>query len=494
MGATTPPLIADAPWRAGEPTTTTRHAGAWLLRGARILIGDGREIARGHVLVQDGKIRSVGEGDGSAPAGAGVIDATGKVITPGLIDVHSHLGVYASPEVDAHEDGNEATAPVTAETRTIDALWPQDPGLERAARGGVTTIQVLPGSANLVGGRAVTIKLRHATGAEDLRFPGAPPGLKMACGENPKRVYGGRKQAPSTRMGNVARQRAAFLDAQRLIADWDRWRDKERRRQTDDAEARAEYERDTRERAARGAWCAEDPSRAPCAGWKKRWDDHPLQAPEPSLAESPPKRDLAQETLAAALEGRVLVHVHCYRADDMLRILALADEVGLRVRAFHHALEAYKIRAELARRDIAVATWSDWWGFKMEAADGIPENLALLAAAGVRSIVHSDSAEGIQRLNQEAGKGFFTGQQAGVPGDEAKAITWVTTNAAWALGVQDRTGSVEVGKDADLVMWSAPPLSVYARAELVLVDGVVRIDARASTAGSPPWSDFEVKP
>ena len=183
------------------------------------------------------------------------------------------------------------------------------------------------------------------------------------------------------------------------------------------------------------------------------------------------------------------MQVHCYRADDMLSILAVADEFGWSVRSFHHGLEAYKIRDVLAARDVAVSTWADWWGFKLEAYDGIPQNAALLAEAGGRAIIHSDSDIGIQRLNQEASKARTDGLRAGIAVSEDEALRWITINPAWALGIDGQTGSIERGKRADLVVWSGSPWSVYSRADLVFIDGALRHDA---SRPSPPWSDFEV--
>jgi imidazolonepropionase-like amidohydrolase len=463
-----------------------------LLRGARLLLGDGKVIERGHVVLSAGRIAAVGSGDGRAPAGTRVIDVAGKTITPGLIDTHSHLGVYPSPAVEAHRDGNEMSAPVTAGARAIDAFWVQDPDIERAVQGGVSVIQVLPGSGNLIGGRAVTLKLRPAASAGAMQFRGAPGGLKMACGENPKRVYGERKQEPMTRMGNLAAQREAFLAARRLIEEWDTWRLMERQRLRKDQKARVKYLKARRLAEARRDGCRRRVHAATdCATWEKQWRDKPLEPPDVTEPRIPPKRDLDLEALAAALEGRLLVHVHCYRSDDMTRMLALADEVGFRIRSFHHALEAYKIRRTLAERSISVSTWADWWGFKLEAYDGIPENLALIANAGGRAIVHSDSREGIRRLNQEASKGMWSGRHAGLAIDEGEAIRWITLNPAWALGIDDRVGSLTVGKDADIVVWDKNPFSVYAKPLLVLVDGIVRFDAQKPAL---PRSDFEARP
>ena len=409
------------------------------LRGATVMTAAGNVYAHGVVVLKDGKVLAVGPEGTPLPADAQVVDVTGKFVTPGLIDAHSHVGVYPAPATSGNDDGNEATAPNTAEVQAYHSFWPQDPQLWRALQGGVTSALILPGSANLFGGRGFSIKLKPGgRTAADFRFPGAKDVLKMACGENPKRVYGvGRKQAPSTRMGNVAGYRSAWIAA-------------------------AEYRR--RQEA-----------------WAK--GDH--------KAGDPPLRDLKLETLAGVLAGDILVENHCYRADELAVMIELSHEFGYKIRAFHHALEAYKIRDVLAREGIAVATWADWWGFKMEAYDGIPQNAALVASVpGGRAIIHSDSADGMQRLNQEAAKAMYAGRAAGVEVSEDEALRWVTANPAWALGVEDRTGTLEVGKMGDVVVWSGSPFSVYARAERVYVDGALAYDRGDRTTW--PKSDFEL--
>jgi imidazolonepropionase-like amidohydrolase len=413
----------------------------------------GPTLRPGEVLIVDGRIRAVGA-HLDVPAEAEVVDAPSGQLTPGIIDTHSHIGVYPAPAVDGVDDGNEATAPVTAEVQAAHSFWPQDPALPRALAGGVTSMQILPGSANLIGGRGFTIKLHPGRSAEDLRFPGAPDALKMACGENPKRVYGQRHTAPSTRMGNVAGYRAAFQKAREYRDHWARH-----------SEKMAEWER--------GLAAAHDDRERE----KKR-----AEKPEP------PERNLQLETLAEALEGHLLVHNHCYRADEMLLMLNLAAEFGFRIRSFHHAVEAYKIRDVLAARGVAVSTWADAWGFKLEAFDGIPENAALVAAAGGRTIIHSDSSVGVQRLNQEAAKALASGRAMGLSLSDEEALRWVTQNPAWALGVEERVGTITPGKAADLVLWSGSPLSVYSRAERVWVDGVLEYDRRQG--GRP--TDFEL--
>jgi imidazolonepropionase-like amidohydrolase len=488
------PIVPPPPWQArlsvAEGYEQSPPPGRpVLIRGATLMLATGKSIQRGSILLEKGKIAAISEGDVAAPSDAIVVDGAGKFVTPGLIDSHSHMGVYPMPGAMAHEDGNEMTDPVTPQAQTADAFWTQDPGLERAVAGGVTTIQVLPGSGNLIGGRATTVKLRRGISSREVHVRGAPDGLKMACGENPKRVYGANKRAPMTRMGNLAIQRAAFLKAQKLQQEWARWREAESRRISGDMKKRAEFDAKREERKQRQAWCREDPSREACGQWASEWRRAPLSEPEPTEPVKQPDRDPGLETLIAAMEGRVLVHIHCYRADDMLAMLALADEMGFRVRSFHHALEAYKIRRELAARGVATSTWADWWGFKLEAYDGIPENAALIHESGGRPVIHSDSSEGVQRLNQEAAKALASGKGAGISVTEEDAIKWITIYPAWALGIDHRTGSLEVGKDADVVLWTKDPFSVYASASMVWIDGELTLD-RGSKA--PPWSDFEL--
>ncbi|HVI25315.1 MAG TPA: amidohydrolase [Xanthomonadaceae bacterium] len=443
--AATKPRFTDDPYPSTYRPIASQPV---LLRHATVLTGTGTRLDDADVLLADGKVAAVGQGL-QAPAGAQVVDATGKWVTPGIIDVHSHLGVYPSPGVSAHSDGNEATAPVTPNVWAEHSIWPQDPGFLTALAGGITTLQVLPGSANLIGGRGVTLRNVPATTYQAMKFPGARWGLKMACGENPKRVYG-KKGGPSTRMANVAGYRAAFIDA-------------------------AEYLR-------KHGGSDEAPPKK-----KHWWQSGDEQAD--SDADSGGKRDLKLDTLAGVLEGDILVHIHCYRADEMATMLDLAKEFGFHVASFHHAVEAYKIADRLAATDTCAAMWADWWGFKMEAFDGIQENVALVdRVPGSCAIVHSDSEEGIQRLNQEAAKVIAHAQLAGIVITPERAIQWITRNPAKALGVLDRTGTLEPGKLGDVVVWNGTPFSVYAQAEQVYIDG-----ARVYDRHDPryqPKSDF----
>jgi imidazolonepropionase-like amidohydrolase len=417
-----------------------------VIENATIMTATGDVIEGGSILLEDGEIAEISSGDIEAPDGALTVDGTDKFVTPGLIDTHSHLGVYPTPHVAAHMDGNEATAPTTPSVSAAHGVWPQDPGFQKALAGGVTSLQILPGSANLIGGRTVTLQMHPGISTEAMRFPEAPVGLKIACGENPKRVYGSRGQMPSTRMGNMAVFRQTFQKAREAL------------------DAYKDY------RKAKAAWESAD-------------------NPDPMKEPKEPPRDLGMETLMGVLTGDVLVHVHCYRADEMVQILQLADEFDFDVRSFHHAVEAYKIRDLLAEWNVSVSTWADWWGFKIEAHDAIPQNAALVSQAGAPAIIHSDSATGIQRLNQEASKAMWRARHAGMDVTDNEALRWITYNAAWALGIEDETGTLEEGKRADVVLWSEHPFSVYAKAEKVWVQGVREYDRGVDPK---PWSDFEV--
>ena len=402
-----------------------------VIRNVTIFTAAGPRIVNGAILLRDGKIAAVGA-TVDAPADAIVIDGSGKFVTPGLVDNHSHMGVYAAPGVQANSDGNEATNPVTANVWAEHSVWPQDPQFPRALAGGITTAQILPGSANLIGGRSVVLKIVPARTVQAMKFPGAKYGLKMACGENPKRVYASR--GPSTRMGNVAGYRNAWIQAEQYRRRWDKWL-------TD----------------------------------KKG---------------EPPGRDLGNETLAEVLRGNILIHNHCYRADEMAQMIDIAKEFGYKIRAFHHGVEAYKIADLLARDSIAASIWADWGAFKMEALDGVKGNMALVHQAGGRTVVHSDDPSGIQRLNQEAAKGIAAGAALGITVSEDDAIKWLTLNPAWSLGLDDRIGSIEVGKNADIVLWSGNPFSVYSRAERVWIDGAQMFDRSDPTEA---WrTDFEL--
>ena len=446
MGGTTPTKTASTePAAKGpghgkgynhDPYPSTYHAypgTPTLVTNVTILDGEGGRIDKGSVLFRDGKIVAAGT-DLKPEAGVTVIDGTGKYLTPGIIDIHSHLGDYPTPSVQAHSDGNEATGPVTAEVWAEHSVWPQDPGFGRAlANGGVTTLQILPGSANLFGGRSVVLKNVYARTMQAMKFPQAPYGLKMACGENPKRVYGARQRMPSTRMGNIAVDRATWAKAVEYDRKWDKYEEK---------------------------------------------------------GDEPPARDIQMDTLRGVLDGEILVQNHCYRADEMAIVLDMAKEFGYKVSAFHHAVEAYKIADLLKASGTCAAVWADWWGFKMEAYDAIGENLAILEKEGACAMIHSDDENGIQRLNQEVSKARQSGIRAGFAISEETAWKWLAINPAKALGIADRTGSIKPGKMADLVLWNGNPFSVYTRPQMVWIDGALLYDA--NNPKLRPVSDFEL--
>lgn len=412
------------------PSTYKPYPGTpTVIRGATIYDGEGARIDNGVLFLSGGKVTAIGGPDTPIPADVAVIEANGKWVTPGVIDIHSHLGDYPSPSVAAHSDGNEATSPVTAHVWAEHSVWPQDPGFGRAmANGGVTTLQILPGSANLFGGRGVTLKNVPARTMQGMKFPGAPYSLKMACGENPKRVYGSKGREPSTRMGNMAVDRQTWIKAR-------------------------EYQ-------------------------KKR------------AAGKEQTRDLGMETLADVLEGKILVQNHCYRADEMANVIDMAKEFGYKVTAFHHAVESYKIADLLRDNGICSAMWGDWYGFKMEAYDGIKENIPLVHNAGACAIVHSDDENGIQRLNQEAAKALGAGRRMGINVPDEIAWTWLAINPAKAMGIAEQTGSLKAGKMADVVLWNGDPFSTYTRPEKVWVDGALLYDAMDPKRRSV--SDFEL--
>lgn len=404
-----------------------------LLQHATIYTGNGGFIEKGFVLLQDGRIVHVGANRPHLPARTRIIEAMGRFVTPGLIDPHSHLGDYPSPEVEAHQDGNEMSDANTAQVRAEHGIWPQDPGFHRAREGGVTTLAVLPGSANLFGGWTAVLRNVPSRTVQGMKFPGAAAGMKMACGENPKRVYGQRKQFPMTRMGNMAGFREALIQAQGYVQ---RWRSRQK----------------------------------------------------PESQGSPPERNLKLESLGRLLQGEMAAQVHCYRADEMAQMLDLAQEFDFRIAAFHHATEAYKVADLLARHDVCAVVWADWWGFKLEAWDGIRENAALLQAQGACVALHSDDPYGIQRLNQEMAKAWAAGHRLGLEVTRAQAMAWITLNPARVLGIAQQTGSLEKGKRADVVLWSGDPFSVYSLVDQVYIDGAL-VHARPE---GPAVSDFEL--
>lgn len=391
-----------------------------LLRNAELWSGEG-EFKRGGVdiLAVDGLVAAVGPGLQAPTEDTTVVEANGRVVTAGMVDMHSHLGVYAWPEVWATEDGNEMTNPTFPQVRAIDAFDPEDWAIPRVLSGGVTTAQVLPGSGNLMGGEGGIFKLRGSS-VEDMFVEGSPRLLKHACGENPKRVYGrGRKETPMSRMGSAWLMREKYDAARRVVEAQERW----------------------------------------CAGGGGRADGEPFP------------HDLSLESLVALLRGEARLHVHCYEVHDLAMMVRLADEFGFRVSAFHHALEAYKDPGMLSSRNITAATFADLWGYKKEAYDASTRGPAVLHAAGVAVAIKSDHpvifAAG---LMYEAAKAHHYGLPA------QAAIASVTSVAADAIGMGAHVGRVQRGHDADLVVWDRDPLTVGAHPALVFVNGVLHAD------------------
>ncbi|WP_447763559.1 amidohydrolase [Sphingopyxis panaciterrae] len=404
-----------------------------LVRNVTIYDGEGGRIERGSILFADGKVVELGQ-NVTAPEGAVVIDGAGKWVTPGIIDIHSHMGVYAEPGTEGLADGNEMTSPVTSEVWSEHSIWPQDPSFGRAlTNGGVTTLHILPGSGNLFGGRSTTIKNVFGRTVQQMKFPGAPYGLKMACGSNPRGVYGPKGRMPSTRMGDVAVDRITWAKA-------------------------AEY--------------------------KRRWDKYERDGGEP------PARDIQLDTLAGVLAGDILVQNHCYRADDMGHFIDMSKEFGYKITTFHHAVESYKVADLLAANNICSAVFSEQVGFKLEAVDGIPEDLAMLWKAGACAMAHSDSPDTVQMLNQETAKMIAAGRRIGIDIPDEVAWEFLSYNPAKALGIADKTGSLKPGKMADIILWNGNPLSTYSRPEKVWIDGALLFDMNNPMLR--PLSDFEL--
>jgi len=412
---------------AQQPASfSSTHGGhnEFVIKNAILLTATHGRVEHGSVYVKDGKIVAFGA-NVAAPATAAVIDAEGKYVTPGIIDPHSHMALG--------DDINEATSPVVPQMMMQDAFDYNDKAIYRALAGGVTSSLLLHGSADMIGGQAVVIKTKYGLDRDQMLFPGAPQSIKFASGENPKRVFGDRKQMPSTRMGNFEIMREAFTQAK---------------------------------------------------DYQRSWDEYNEKVKKGDKTASAPKKDLKLEALVQVLQGKLLVQIHCYRSDEMLTEIALANEFGYKIRAFHHALEAYKVPDYLAKNNIAIATFADWWGYKYEAWDAIPWNAVIAMRHGVRVAIKSDSNDYMRRLNQEAGK---TIRYGGATEDEAMKM--LTINPAWIIGVDDKTGSIDVGKDADLVLWSGYPLSSYGVPEKVWIDGDVYFDRGLPGLGMPQYQE-----
>ena len=392
-----------------------------LIQNATLLTITHGTIEHGSILIRDGKIAAVGQSI-KAPDGAQIIDAAGQYVMPGIIDCHSHIAVDG--------DVNEGSISVSSMANIADVLNPEDVDIYYDLAGGVTAANILHGSANSIGGQTIVIKLRWGQPASKLPFEGALPGIKFALGENPKRSnFGGLpgpRRYPTTRMGVEETIRAAFTEAR---------------------------------------------------DYKKQWDDYNRRTAAGEKNLIPPRRDLRLEPLLEVLEGRRYVHSHCYRADEILMLLRVAKEFGFKVRTFQHVLEGYKVAEEIAAAGAGASTFSDWWAYKVEAYDAIPYNAALMTRRGVVVSINSDDAEEATHLNQEAAKTMKYGGLS-----ELEALKLVTLNPAIQLGIDKRVGSIDVGKDADLVIYNHHPLSAYAVVQETLIDGRVYFDRRADIA------------
>jgi imidazolonepropionase-like amidohydrolase len=416
-------LLVIHPSELPAQAPASKPSGVIVIQGGTILTVTKGTIENGSILIREGKIAEVGKNI-KAPEGATVIDAKGMFVSPGIIDAHSHIAV----------DGgvNEGSVAVSSMVAIEDVLNPEDINIYRELAGGTTTSNVLHGSANPIGGLNAVIKHRWGVrSAKELLFEGAPPGIKFALGENVKRSNftpqpGQPRRYPATRMGVMDVIRQAFVEAR-------------------------EY--------------------------RKSWDDYRKRAAAGDKAAIPPRRNLKLEPLVEILEGKRYVHSHGYRADELRQLLLLAEEFGFRVRTFQHVLEGYKIAKEMAKHGVGGSSFSDWWAYKVEAYDAIPYNAAIMTRYGVVVSINSDSAEEARHLNQEAAKTMRYGGLS-----ETEAFKLVTINPAIQLGIEKRVGSIEAGKDADLVIWDKHPLSVYAVAQKSLVDGKVLFDRQRDIA------------
>jgi imidazolonepropionase-like amidohydrolase len=416
-------LCAAAILAAFAPRTTrAQNPSTIFIQNATILTVTHGNIEHGGILIRDGKIAAVGA-DLKPPADATVIDATGQFVMPGIIDCHSHIAVDGSV--------NEAGPAVSSMANIADVLNPDDIDIYRDLAGGVTTANILHGSANPIGGQTVVIKLRWGKPASELPFQGALPGIKFALGENPKHSNfptppGATPRYPGTRLGVEEVIRQAFIEAR-------------------------EY--------------------------KKQWDDYNQRKSAGEQNLIPPRRDVRLDPLVEVMEGKRYVHAHCYRADEIVMLIRVANEFGFKVRTFQHVLEGYKVADEIAASGAGGSTFSDWWAYKMEAFDAIPYNAALMSERGVVVSINSDDAQEARQLNQEAAKSIKYG---GLSANEALQL--ITLNPAIQLGIDARAGSIDVGKDADLAIYNHDPLSVYAVVQKTLIDGQIYFDRQRDIA------------
>ncbi|HEX8635861.1 MAG TPA: amidohydrolase family protein [Pyrinomonadaceae bacterium] len=425
-GAATTTAQAQQRRREGAARTDAKAAAPTetLIRNATVITISRGTLANTDILIRNGKIAGVGQ-NLKANERARVVDATGKYVMPGIVDAHSHSMSDAI---------NEGTLSVTSMVRIRDVLNPTAPNLYRELAGGVTTLNLLHGSANTIGGMNTVVKIKYGRPAAEFVFPGAPPGIKFALGENVKQssrtiLPGQTRRYPATRMGQEEVLRDAFTRAR---------------------------------------------------NYKRGWDEHRAATARGDKNLIPPRRDLQLEPLVEILEGKRLVHAHCYRADEIIMILNVADEFGFKIKTLQHVLEGYKVAREIAAHGAGASSFADSWGYKIEAYDAIPHNAAVMMRAGVVVSINSDSDERARRLNIDAAKMMKYGDLT-----EDEALRLITINPAIQLGIQDRVGSIDVGKDADLVIWTAHPFSVYSRVETTFIDGDIFFDRQQDLARRP---------
>jgi len=416
-------LAISAVSLSSRPSQAQSSSNVMLIKNATVLTITKGTIQHGSVLVRNGKIAEVGANI-AAPAGANVIDATGLFVMPGIIDCHSHIAIEGGV--------NEGSVSDSSMANIADVLNPADPDIYRDLAGGVTVANVLHGSANAIGGQTIVIKLRWGANADGLVFQGALPGIKFALGENPKRsnnpnIPGQVRRYPESRLGVEDVIRQSFTEA---------------------------------------------------VAYKKEWDDYNSAKSAGKTNLIPPRRDLRLDPLVEVLEGKRYVHSHCYRADEILMLLRVSDEFHFKVRTLQHVLEGYKVAKELAAYGVGASTFSDWWSYKQEAWDAIPYNAAIMTQKGVIVSINSDDAEEAQHLNQEAAKTIKYGGMT-----PEQAIKMVTINPAIQLGIDKQVGSIEVGKDADFVIYNHDPLSVYAVPQKTIIDGKIYFDRDKDIAG-----------
>lgn len=417
-------ILFAAATSAGAQRAPATKAPTTLIKNATILTVTKGRLENTDLLLQNGKIAQIGK-NLSAPAGADVIDGSGKYVMPGIIDPHSHTMIDAV---------NEGSLSVTSMVRIRDVLNPTDVNIYRQLAGGVTTINVLHGSANTIGGQNAVVKLKWGRDVDEMLFPGAMPGIKFALGENVTQKNG---QTAAQATGRPLRYPATRMGQEEVLRDaFTRARD-----------------------------------------YKATWDDYNAKAKAGDKTAVAPERDLELEPLVEVLEGKRYVHAHSYRADEMLMLLNVAKEFGFTVKTLQHGLEGYKIASEIAQAGTGLSTFADEWSYKVEAYDAIPFNTAILMRHGVVTTVNSDSDERARRLNIDAAKMMRYG---GLTEDEA--LKTITYNGAVQLGVQDKVGSIELGKDADVVIWSGDPLSVYSTAETTFIDGEIFFDKKRDAA------------